>query len=67
MMTATKLSDPVISKQLERTDISSGKIGKVQADTIIAAGKALQEAGVLDAKLDMAAITNGMIDPSFLA
>jgi len=67
MMTATKLSDPVISKQLERTDISSGKIGKVQADTIIAAGKALQEAGVLDAKLDMAAITTGMIDPSFLA
>ncbi len=67
MMTATKLSDPVISKQLERTDISSGKIGKTQADTIIAAGKALQEAGVLDAKLDMAAIANGMIDPSFLA
>ena len=65
MMAATKLSDPVISKQLERTDISSGKIGKVQADTIIAAGKALQDAGVLDAKLDMAAITNGMIDPSF--
>ncbi len=67
MMTATKLSDPVISKQLERTDISSGKIGKVQAETIVAAGKALQEAGVLDAKLDMAAITTGMIDPSFLA
>lgn len=66
MMAATKLSDPVISKQLERTDISSGKIGAVQAATIVEAGKALQAAGVLDEKLDMAAITNGMIDASYL-
>ncbi len=66
MMAATKLSDPVISKQLERTDISSGKIGTVQAGTIIEAGKALQAAGVLDEKLDMAAIANGMIDPSYM-
>ena len=66
MMVATKLSDPVISKQLERTDISSGKIGAVQAATIVEAGKALQAAGVLDEKLDMAAIANGMIDASYL-
>ena len=66
MMAATKLSDAVISKQLERTDISSGKIGSVQAGTIIEAGKALQAAGVLDEKLDMTAITNGMIDASYL-
>ncbi len=66
MMAATKLADPVISKQLERTDITSGKIGAVQAATIIEAGKALQAAGVLDDKLDMASITNGMIDPSYL-
>ena len=66
LMAATKLSDPVISKQLERTDISSGKIGAVQAATIVEAGKALQAAGVLDDKLDMASITNGMIDASYL-
>ncbi len=66
MMAATKLSDAVISKQLERTDISSGKIGATQAATIIEAGKALQAAGVLEASADMAAITNGMIDPSYL-
>ncbi len=66
LMTATKLSDPVIAKQLERTDISSGKIGAVQAGTIIEAGKALQAAGVLDEKLDMTAIANGMIDPTYL-
>ncbi len=65
MMAATKLSDTVISRQLERTDISSGMIGDRQAATIIEAGKALQAAGVLDAKLDIAATVNGMIDPSF--
>ena len=65
LVAAAKLPTPVIARQLERTDISSGQIGEKQASTIIAAGKALQTAGVLDASLDMAAITNGMIDPSF--
>ena len=66
MVAATKLSDAVISRQLERTDISSGQIGATQAATVIEAGKALQAAGVLDVSLDVAAISNGMIDPSFI-
>jgi sulfonate transport system substrate-binding protein len=65
LVTATKLPDAVIALQLQRTDISSGHIGDKQAETIIAAGKALQQAGVLDAGLDIAAITNAMIDPSY--
>ncbi|MGE0225278.1 MAG: aliphatic sulfonate ABC transporter substrate-binding protein [Acetobacteraceae bacterium] len=65
MMAATRLSDPVIARQMERTDLSSGKIGEVQAATIIEAGKALQAAGVLDASADVTAVTNQMIDPSF--
>jgi sulfonate transport system substrate-binding protein len=65
LVAAAKLPAPVIARQLERTDISSGQIGEKQASTIIGAGKALQSAGVLDASLDMTAITNGMIDPSF--
>jgi sulfonate transport system substrate-binding protein len=65
MMTATKLSDPVITRQLERTDMSSGLIGPTQAETISEAGKALQAAGVLDAGLDMVKITNELIDPTF--
>jgi sulfonate transport system substrate-binding protein len=65
LVAAAKLPAPVIAKQLERTDISSGQIGERQAATIIAAGKALQSAGVLDAGLDVPAVTNGMIDPSF--
>jgi sulfonate transport system substrate-binding protein len=62
---AAKLPPPVIARQLERTDISSGQIGEKQAVTIIAAGKALQSAGVLDSSLDMVKLTNAMIDPSY--
>ncbi|HEY0185614.1 MAG TPA: aliphatic sulfonate ABC transporter substrate-binding protein [Rhodopila sp.] len=65
LVTAAKLPGPVIARQLERTDMSSGRIGEKQASTIIEAGKALQTAGVLDPTLDIAAITNGMINPSY--
>jgi sulfonate transport system substrate-binding protein len=51
LVAATKLPEPVISRQLERT--------------IIDAGKALQSAGVLDNTIDVADITNRMIDPAF--
>ena len=67
LVNAMKLSDPVVTRQLERTDISSGRIGPKQAATIIEAGKALQAAGVLDANVDVVAVTNGLIDPSFAA
>lgn len=65
MMAATKLSDPVITRQLERTDMSNGLIGAKQAETISEAGKALQAAGVLDGALDMVKVTNDLIDPAF--
>ncbi len=66
MMNATKLSDAVIARQLERTDMTNGQIGAPQAASIAAAGKALQAAGVLDAALDMQTVVGGMIDPSFI-
>jgi sulfonate transport system substrate-binding protein len=67
MVGVTKLSDAVIAKQLnERTDMTSGMIGAPQAESIIAAGKALQEAGVLPADVDVTKVTNAMIDPSFI-
>ena len=65
MGAADKLSDAINTRQLERTDMSSGMIGEAQSKTIIEAGKALQAAGVLDASVDVAAVTNGMIDPSY--
>ena len=65
MGAANKLPPEVNARQLERTDMSSGLIGDAQGKTIIEAGKALQAAGVLDTALDITAITNAMIDPSF--
>jgi sulfonate transport system substrate-binding protein len=67
LVSAMKLPDPVVTRQLERTDMSSGQIGPKQAQTIIEAGKALQGAGVLGAEVDVVAATNGLIDPSFAA
>ena len=65
MVSAMKLSDAIVARQLERNDLSSGAIGDKQAQTIIAAGKALQQAGLIAADADVGAVTNGLIDPSF--
>jgi sulfonate transport system substrate-binding protein len=65
MVMAMKLPDAVVARQLERNDLSSGAIGDKQARTIIEAGEALQQAGVLAADVNVTAVTNEMIDPSF--
>jgi sulfonate transport system substrate-binding protein len=65
MVAAMKLPDAVVARQLERNDLSSGAIGDKQAQTIIEAGKALQLAGVLPGDVDVAAVTNRMIDPTY--
>jgi sulfonate transport system substrate-binding protein len=67
LVTATKLPDTVIDKQLQRTELTHGPIGKAQADTIIAAGLALQEAGVLDKNLDVKGTVAVLIDPQYLS
>ncbi|MEQ1670718.1 MAG: aliphatic sulfonate ABC transporter substrate-binding protein, partial [Hyphomicrobium sp.] len=47
LVTATKLPDAVIEKQLkERTELTHSKIGQQQKDAILAAGLALQKAEV---------------------
>ncbi len=65
LIEATKLPDAVISKQLERTDLTHSRIGAEQRETIVKAGLALQQAGVLPADVDIAKTTDGLIDPSF--
>lgn len=65
LIEAAKLPDPVITKQLERTDLKSSRIGAEQRDTILKAGFALQRAGVLPAGADIAAEADKLIDPSF--
>ena len=46
-------------------DLSSGAIGEKQAQTIIEAVRALQQAGVLPADVDVTVVTGKLIDPSF--
>jgi sulfonate transport system substrate-binding protein len=65
MVAAMKLPDTVVARQLERNDLTSGMIGQTQAGTIIEAGKALQQAGVLPADVDVTAVTGQMIDSSY--
>jgi sulfonate transport system substrate-binding protein len=61
----TKLSEPVVKKQLERTELTHSAIGQAQIETIVAAGLALREAGVLPANTDVQAAVDALIDRRF--
>lgn len=65
LVTATKLPEPVVARQLERTDLSQPAIGPTQADAIRAAGMALQQAGVIAADVNVASAVDGLIDTAF--
>src|SRR5690349_7702264 len=59
----TKLPEPEVDKQLkERTELTHSRIGAPQRESILAAGIALQQAGVVDAKVDVKAALDALID-----
>jgi sulfonate transport system substrate-binding protein len=59
----TKLPETVVDKQLkERTELTHSRIGAPQRESILAAGLALQQAGVIDAKVDVKASLDALID-----
>jgi sulfonate transport system substrate-binding protein len=61
----TKLPDAVVDKQLkERTELTHSKIGAPQKDSILAAGIALQQAGVIKPDVDVKATVDALIDSS---
>jgi sulfonate transport system substrate-binding protein len=61
----TKLAEPVIERQLERTELTHSSIGQPQIDTILAAGLALQQAGVIPAGTDVRAAVDALVDRRF--
>ncbi len=62
-MAVTKLPDNVVDRQLkERTELTHNRIGAPQRESILAAGVALQQAGVIDAKVDVKAALDSLID-----
>jgi len=61
----TKLPDNVVDKQLkERTELTHSKIGAPQRESILAAGLALQQAGVIATTVDVKATVDALIDDS---
>jgi sulfonate transport system substrate-binding protein len=65
LVTYTKLPEPVIDRQLERTELTHSAIGQPQVDTILAAGLALQQAGVIPADTDVRAAVDSLVDRHF--
>src|SRR6201995_30683 len=62
-MAVTKLPGDVVDKQLkERTELTHSRIGAPQRESILAAGLALQQAGVVDAKVDVKAVLDALLD-----
>jgi sulfonate transport system substrate-binding protein len=65
---AAKIPEKVAEKQLkERTELTHSAIGKPQHDSILAAGLALQDAGVVAANVDVKKVLDELIDTSFNA
>ena len=62
-VTVTKLPEAVADKQLkERTELTYNRIGAPQRESILAAGLALQQAGVIPASVDVKAAVDDLID-----
>jgi sulfonate transport system substrate-binding protein len=65
---ATKLPEAVVDKQLkERTELTHSRIGAPQKESILAAGLALQQAGVIKADVDVKATVDNLIDDRWVA
>jgi sulfonate transport system substrate-binding protein len=65
---ATKLPEAVVDKQLkERTELTHSRIGAPQKESILAAGLALQQAGVIKADVDVKKTVDDLIDDRWMA
>ena len=64
---ATKLPGEVVDIQLkERTDLNFNRIGAPQRDTILKAGLALQQAGVIPGNVDVKKALDDLVDDRFV-
>jgi sulfonate transport system substrate-binding protein len=63
----TKLPDAVVERQLAtRTELTHSVIGDPQRESIVAAGLALQQAGVIPSDTDVKGNVDKLIDPGYL-
>jgi sulfonate transport system substrate-binding protein len=61
-----KFDDSVITRVLERTDLSNSTIGDNQRQVIIAAGDVLKQNNVISSSTDVSATVNNLIDPQYV-
>src|SRR6266581_2820072 len=62
----TKLPDAVVDKQLkERTELTHNKVGPAQRESILEAGLALQQAGVIGTSVDVKKSVDELIDDRY--
>jgi sulfonate transport system substrate-binding protein len=67
-MNVTKLPGEVVDIQLkERTELTFNKIGPQQRDSILQAGLALQQAGVIQPSVDVKQTLNDLVDDRYVA
>jgi sulfonate transport system substrate-binding protein len=65
---ATKLAPAVIDRQIDqRTELTHSVIGEPQRTSILAAGVALQAAGVIESGVDVKGTVDALIDPQYLS
>jgi sulfonate transport system substrate-binding protein len=63
---AAKLDDSVVTKVLERTDLTNSTIGDNQRQVIVAAGDVLKQNNVINGSTDVGATVNNLIDPRYV-
>jgi len=61
-----KFDDSVITKVLERTDLTNSTIGDNQRQVIIAAGDVLKQNNVINSSTDVSATVSNLIDPRYV-
>src|ERR1700728_726689 len=67
-MDVTKLPGAVVDIQLkERTELTFNRVGPEQRDSILQAGLALQQAGVIPANVDVKQTLNDLVDDRYVA
>jgi sulfonate transport system substrate-binding protein len=62
---AAGLSTEVAAAQLERTILTGPELGDEEYESILGAGQALQDSGVIEADVDVAATLDDLVDRSF--
>lgn len=62
---AAKLNDAVVTKVLDRTDLSNSNVGDEQKKVIAASGDVLKKSGVISSTTDVSAVVNDLIDPQY--